>query len=782
MSSGPGEQINALLAQLQQAAAAVELTDLPLLAKMHGWCEQLVDTTGDPAASAPAELRLEITAAAKTLEQLILGEIENAQQELNTLTTRISALDQLWAGIENAPAPAAGNSEHSAPSAAASTPEEIQPCASSVAVPVVEASEPLPGGYASEPLLLAASELEYVKGFVDEAREHLEAIEVAVLEVERSPDHMDKVNDLFRPFHTIKGMAGFLNLRDINCLTHEVETLLDQGRKGQRQITAGLIDLVFDVVDILKVQINEVAAYLPQPHGGVIAQPPVAKMIDKLRRVAAGEEAVSERSGSPPLKTGEKLVAMGVTAPEVVDFALEKQKTTTPEKKTGEILMDLGAATARQVSQATRPAAAESAPKAGSSTVADQSIRIDTLKLDSLVDLVGELVVAQTLVAGHTLIGSDPKLIKDVSQVGKIVRDVQEMAMSMRMIPIGGTFQKMSRLVRDVSRKADKQVELILAGEDTELDKNVIQQIGDPLVHMIRNAVDHGIEGPEDRAAAGKEPVGRVYLSARHQAGNIVIEIRDDGRGLNPQKLTAKAIEKGLIEPSQELTDQQAYALIFAPGFSTAQVISDISGRGVGMDVVRRNIQELRGKIEIQSEIGVGTTFTISLPLTLAIIDGMVVRAGEERFIIPTIVIEQALRPTPNMITTVQQRGQMLSVRGRLIPLIQLGQVFDMDGYINPCEAMVVIAITENREVGIVVNELIGQQQVVIKTLGEKFQHLRGVSGGAILGDGRVGLILEVSGLENVFRSYYQPMLDHSGATDHQGTLASVSNYKAVLN
>jgi len=370
--------------------------------------------------------------------------------------------------------------------------------------------------------------------------------------------------------------------------------------------------------------------------------------------------------------------------------------------------------------------------------------------------MVGELVIAQTQVSANPQVADDPSLAKNVGQVAKIVRDVQEVAMSMRMIQIGGTFQKMARLVRDVSRKAGKTVELTISGEDTELDKNVIQQIGDPLVHMVRNAVDHGIESPEQRRAAGKDPNGNVYLSAYHHGGNIAIEIRDDGQGLDRDRLIAKAVERGLLESGDELSDQQAFNLVFAAGFSTAEQVTDISGRGVGMDVVKRNIEQLRGRVEITSEKGQGSTFTIRLPLTLAIIDGMAIRVASERFIIPTINIEQSLRPQRRLITSVQHRGEVLQVRGELVPLVQLGELFGVCGRIDPCEAMVVIAQCDDRKIGIVVDALIGQQQVVIKTLGERFKKLRGIAGAAILGDGRVGLILEMLGLETAHntRSY----------------------------
>jgi len=400
---------------------------------------------------------------------------------------------------------------------------------------------------------------------------------------------------------------------------------------------------------------------------------------------------------------------------------------------------------------------------------------VDTAKLDMLVDAVGELVIAQAMVGLHPKIHEDDKLLRSVSQVNKIVRDVQETAMAMRMVPIGQTFQKMRRVVRDVARKAGKLVDLVLSGEDTELDKNVIQQISDPLVHLVRNAIDHGIETPDVRRQLGKPETGQVHLHAAHEGDSIVIEIRDDGRGLDRDRILAKGLEKGLIRPDEALTDQQLFALILQPGFSTAEKVTDISGRGVGMDVVRRNVEQLRGKIEIQSAKGAGTTITIRLPLTLAIIDGMLVRVGRERMIIPTILIERSLRPTAQQIVSVQGRGQMLQVRGELCPLVQLAALLDYGPPVDPCENLVVIVQTEGRKVALVVSELIGQQQVVIKSLSGQLKGLQGISGAAILGDGRVGLILEPGGVLALHNRrecpiYRPPATDEARATGTQVT------------
>jgi two-component system chemotaxis sensor kinase CheA len=330
------------------------------------------------------------------------------------------------------------------------------------------------------------------------------------------------------------------------------------------------------------------------------------------------------------------------------------------------------------------------------------------------------------------------------------------------MVPIASTFQKMGRVARDISHKNGKQIDFVIEGEETELDKNVIQEISDPLMHMVRNAVDHGLESPEERAATGKPAKGLVKLNAYHQGGNIVIEVQDDGKGLDRDRLLKKGIEKGLVDPTAQLTDQQIFQLILAPGFSTAEKVTDISGRGVGMDVVKRNIENLRGKLDIHSVKGKGTTFIIRLPLTLAVIDGMVVRAGTQKFILPTLLIHQALVPERQQVNSVQGRGQLLNLRGQLYTLISLGNIFNIDDAASdPTEGMVVIVQTESGPLGIILDELVGQQQVVIKSLGESFRHVQGISGGAILGDGTIGLILEPTGL---LERYQQALPKQSAA------------------
>lgn len=711
-------QIGLVLKSLVDAAAEVDPTDLSGLARMHGFCQTLHEALVEAPAANLAELGPTTRQLAVQLEQLILGEAKSADDALNAIRKDVESIaSSIGLPLETAQAG-----------------EPTQPESTRTPTPAAakSANAVSTDEYVAEPLLLDPSEVEFVRGFVEEAGEHLGAIEAAILGVEQDPTCVEKINDLFRPFHTIKGMAGFLNLRDINRLAHEAETLLDQARKGQRLMSPSAIDLVLEVVDLLREQISGVAGFVARPSTDPIAQPPIAGLIARLQATIAGSEpsVTSTRSRNKPDEAAAPTVTPNAPPGNDSASANPGPRTTAAREPTPEVT-------------AAKTATAH----------ADTSIRIDTSKLDALVDMVGELVIAQTLVASSPHVAGQVRLNRDIGQVTKIVREVQQVAMGMRMIPIGATFQRMARLVRDVSRKIGKKVDLRISGEETELDKTVIEQIGDPLVHMVRNAIDHGIEMPAERSAAGKCETGQLHLRAFHQGGNIVIEIEDDGRGLDAARLLEKGREKGIVGPNEELSEAEIFQLIFAAGFSTAAVVTDLSGRGVGMDVVRRNIEQLRGSVDIQSQKGAGTKFTIRLPLTLAIIDGMVVRVAGERFIVPTIAIEQSLRPKPEQISTVQRRGQVLNVRGRLIPLVQLRTRFGLGEAIDPCEAMVVIACADGEPVGLVVEELIGQQQVVIKSLGERFRGLSGIVGGAILGDGRVGLILEISGLSPAGRS-----------------------------
>ena len=379
-----------------------------------------------------------------------------------------------------------------------------------------------------------------------------------------------------------------------------------------------------------------------------------------------------------------------------------------------------------------------------------RAIKVDTGKLDYLVDMVGEMVIAQSLVRHDPDLTGEtrPRLVRNLAQLARITDEVQRTAMSMRMVPVGQLFQKMSRLVRDLSRKNGKRVELETSGEDTELDRNIVEELSDPLMHMVRNSMDHGVETPDEREATGKPPVAHVILRASHQAGHIVIEVGDDGRGLNKDRILRKATERHLVEPGAQLSEHDLFHLIFQPGFSTAEQVTDVSGRGVGMDVVRRQIHKLRGRIDIRSTAGVGTTFLLKVPLTLAIIDCLVVTVGAERYIVPLFAVREMVRPTEDMISTVQGRAEMALVRGMLLPMIRLYRRFGVKPTNeDPTRCLLIVSEGAGRKFCLMVDGLIGKQEVVIKGMSEMLQGIEGVAGGAILGDGRVGLILDLEAL-----------------------------------
>ncbi len=380
------------------------------------------------------------------------------------------------------------------------------------------------------------------------------------------------------------------------------------------------------------------------------------------------------------------------------------------------------------------------------------SIRVDVPKIDSLINMVGELVITQSMLS---MLGEDfdmqdvPKLLEGLAQLERHTRELQESVMQVRMMPISFTFSRFPRLVRDLSSKLNKKIELKMIGESTEVDKTVIEKIGDPLVHLVRNSLDHGIELPEVRAAAGKPETGTVVLNAYHKGGNIVIEIKDDGKGLDGDFLFNKAVSKGLLKEDDVLTQQQKYELIFMAGFSTAEQISDVSGRGVGMDVVRKNINELGGSIEIESELGVGTSIVIRLPLTLAILDGQVVRVGDETYIVPLVSIIESIQVRPEMINLVGGKGEAFKLRDEYLPIVRMHEVFDVSAeHVEELtEGLLVIVEAEGRKCGLFVDDLLGQHQVVIKSLEENYGNVEGVSGATILGDGSVALILDITGV-----------------------------------
>ena len=455
-----------------------------------------------------------------------------------------------------------------------------------------------------------------------------------------------------------------------------------------------------------------------------------------------------ETSDGEPMPLGEILVESGVVSRETLDHALAQQK------RVGEILIEQHAATPQQISQALQKQQDSAAyAKKGTETA---SIRVDTAKIDKLINLVGELVITQSMLSDLSArfeMSQLSVLLERVAELERNTREIQERIMGIRMLPIGTAFSRFPRLVRDLSGKAGKKIQLVFNGEETELDKTVIESISDPLTHLVRNSADHGLEPPEERLATGKSEQGTIHLNAFHEGGNICITVGDDGRGLNRDKILAKAIKSGLISEQDKLVDDQIWPLIFKPGFSTAEKVTDVSGRGVGLDVVKRNIEALGGTVSIKTVAGNGTTFTLKLPLTLAIIEGMTIRVGHETYILPMLSIVESIQPKADRVKTIVGKGEVMNVRGTYHPMMRLYEVFGLEPeHKDPTKAILMILETEGERVAVMVDEILGQQQVVIKSMEQNFRKVDGIAGATILGDGTVGFILDVRGLLELAR------------------------------
>ncbi|MDR3373074.1 MAG: chemotaxis protein CheA [Ancalomicrobiaceae bacterium] len=435
----------------------------------------------------------------------------------------------------------------------------------------------------------------------------------------------------------------------------------------------------------------------------------------------------------------------------------------------------------------TEPAAGQTAPTqaspgrlpaAGRAGSASASIRVDLARIDRLVNTVGELVITQAMLAQQLTDEGNiaARILRGHEDLAQLTRELQECVMAIRMQPVKSVFQRMPRLVREIAAKLGKEVELVMRGEQTEVDKTVIEELADPLTHMIRNAIDHGIEDPATRAAEGKPAIGRIELSAAHVGSNILIHVADDGAGIQREKLLKKAIERGIVPPNVDFEDSEIDELIFAPGFSTAQVVTDVSGRGVGMDVVRRNVNALGGRILVQSTPGRGTRFTLIIPLTLAVLDGMVVAVGDEKYILPLTSIVESYRPDRHTVCTLAGGGQVAAVRGEYVRLVYLWKVFSVPNAVTePWNGLVVLVETASGgKIGVVVDELIGQQQVVIKSLQENFDPVAGISGATILGNGRVALIIDIEQLPTLGDRRRRQWLDEAAANREQRETASL--------
>lgn len=683
--------------------------------------------------------------------------------------------------------------------------------------------------------------------FFEESFEGLDAMESGLLNLEEGAADVEAINTIFRAAHSIKGGAGTFGFMAVSEFTHKMETLLDEMRNGQREVTSQSTNVLLEAVDVLREMLTAVQQDQPTDDARI------AIVCEKLVEMLGGDESTDSseleddvtdaeagggegpigwkvnfrphlhmlQTGNDPVRMIRELDSLGELTVTVDDSQLPPLSDLEPEDSylawhlelVSDVAKDevveifewvdddcdltieplLGAAAAVKVSDSVddepvavvesvgqvveteelddevdviaepaaeaelkEPAAKAETKQKSVSTPAAASIRVGTDKIDSLINMVGELVITQSMLSQ---VGDNftedmlPQLIDGLAQLERNTREMQEGVMRIRMLPISFAFNRFPRLVHDLTAKNGKKVELKLTGEQTELDKTVMEKIGDPLVHLVRNSLDHGLETPEVRVASGKVETGTLNLNAYHQGGNIVIEIIDDGAGLNEEKILNKAIEKGLVNASDNLSPEKIHELIFMAGFSTADVVSDISGRGVGMDVVRKNIHSLGGSVEVNSEKGVGTKFTIRLPLTLAIMDGQSIRVAKENYILPLVSIVESLEVKGAEIKQVSGKGELYKLRDDYVPVIRLYDVFNIEPEITDLEeGLLVVVEGDGQKVGLFIDDLLGQQQVVIKSLETNYRKVMGLSGATILGDGTVALILDVPGLISLYR------------------------------
>ena len=645
--------------------------------------------------------------------------------------------------------------------------------------------------------------------FFEESREGLEAMETGLLSLEQGNRDAELINSIFRAAHSIKGGSATFGFEAIAGLTHVLETLLDELRAGKREVSVPAIDAMLASVDVLRSLLAEAE------HGQAADAAAVQAVHARLTAVLAGHDAAPAAasaaaveaeaiegwrigftpapslfmSGNDPLRILRELEHLAplevacrldrlpgfdqmdpLEAYLAWDLGLFGPVTRSEVDEAFAWVVDDCELDIQPIPSALAPAAptpasiavtAVPAPAAGAPApaaaahgeTAESSIRVSVDKIDGLINLVGELVITQAMlkqVSGALDPAVCERLFAGLDLLERNTRDLQEAVIGVRMLPVDAVFRRFPRLVRDLSAKLGKHVRLRTIGEGTELDKGLIERITDPLVHLVRNSIDHGLEMPEARREAGKDETGTITLAASHQGGHIVIEVSDDGRGLNRERILAKAAERGVYVPENP-TDSQVWDLIFQAGFSTADAVTDLSGRGVGMDVVRKNIQALGGEVQLESSAGVGTRVVIRLPLTLAILDGMTVAVGEETLILPLGYVLEALQPQADDVRTLAGEGRVLRVRGEYLPLLSLNEFYRY-GQSRSQEPLVVVVEGDGQKLALEVDELIGQQQVVVKNLENNYRRIDGNSGATILGDGRVALIVDVGGLVRSLR------------------------------
>lgn len=596
-------------------------------------------------------------------------------------------------------------------------------------------------------------EKEVKTDFLFEATQLLNDAEQAFLALESNKDNPDLMNEIFRLAHNLKGTSRAVGFGDVAEFTHEWENLILKIKEGKIAVTDSIVSLLLECNDHVSIMIKMLTMDMDSKFDSkeiigkihlalegnyvadnVQAQAPVEEFSDVPPAEMFEEDTLTE-SDAEILKNFEANLD---AAPMSVEQNEERAKSFFPSEHKKEVI-----AQEAHHNEAKDKKAQDN--KGKGPAVEDDNIRVSLSRVEKLNDVVGELVIIQTVLNQHRDEIQSALMLKSLSQLSKLSKEIQNISMSLRMIPLKQTFQKMQRIVRDTSKALNKKVHLELIGEETEIDKTVLEHLSDPLVHIVRNAVDHGLESTENRLSAGKTEEGRVTLKAYHEGNNLVIEIKDDGKGINPKVIREKAIEKKVITANQHLSDDDLVNLIFHPGFSTKSEVSEISGRGVGMDVVKTNIEKLSGEVRIHTEVGKGSTFRVVLPLTLAIIEGMVTKIGDERYIIPLAQIYESLSPTKEIIHHVNGVGECLNLRGQVLPLMRVSKALGRTTKDRPAtEQIAIIVNSEERNFAVLVDDITHQQQVVIKKLGDEITNQKGFMGSSILGDGRPAFILDL--------------------------------------
>jgi len=570
---------------------------------------------------------------------------------------------------------------------------------------------------------------EIIESFVVETKEIFEKLDTEILELERRPDDKELINSVFRAVHTVKGTSGFLSFEQMSIIAHRFEDVLNKLRRGELVFKSSMMDVMLEAFDVMKILLKQVIDRDVQPVN-------FDSTIARLEAISSGKfDGNKERNRETVANDNGQNGAS--SAPAETPAAQEKHPA---QQETGG-----------------QPHI--QAPRVDHST--DTTIRVDVDRLDHLMNLVGELVLGRnrlsqivSTVRNEEQDAIASELNETSSQIDFITTELQTAVMKTRMVPIGRVFNRFPRLVRDLAREFSKDIELVIQGEETELDKSIIEEISDPLVHLVRNAADHGVEVPAVREAAGKPARGRIRLAAGHEGNHVIIEIEDDGAGMDPEKLKQKAVEKGIISPEEakDMKTEDAYALIFVPGFSTAQKVSNVSGRGVGMDVVKTNITKLNGMINLESAPGRGSKITLKLPLTLAIIQGLLVVVGNETFAIPLSSVLEVVHTLKKDVPTVQG-SEMIRLRESILPLVDISKILDVPGRDESDGGFYTVVVgVANQRFGIVVDKLIGQKEIVIKPLGAYLKNIPGIAGSTILGDGRVIMILDSGELLHLVR------------------------------